>query len=92
VVFYSLPSFEVFLVRSLTRVKRFALPNLILGEDVVPETLNPSVETLLEHSNRAILNRKESEELAARLIRELAEPLDNCSTLFRIILSSVSIK
>jgi lipid-A-disaccharide synthase len=92
VVFYSLPSFEVFLVRSLTRVKRFALPNLILGDDVVPETLNPSVETLLEHSNRAILNRKESEELAARLIRELAEPLDNCSTLFRIILSSVSIK
>jgi lipid-A-disaccharide synthase len=87
VVFYSLPSFEVFLIRSLTRVKRFALPNLILGEDVVPEILNPSVETLLEHSNRAIPNRNESEELAMKLIQELAAPLDNRSTLFRLILS-----
>jgi lipid-A-disaccharide synthase len=88
VVFYSLPSFEVFLVRSLTRVKRFALPNLILGEYVVPELLNPSVEDLVESAKSIAEKLMESRELAIRLRKHLA-PLDNRSTLFRIILSSV---
>ena len=87
VVFYCLPHLEVFLIRLLTRVNLFALPNLVLGEYVIPELLNPSVEDLVERAESIVQKPKSSRELAIRLRNNLATPLDNRSTLFRLILS-----
>lgn len=71
VVFYSLPRLEVALIRMLARVKHFALPNVILAEDVVPELLNPSREDLVEEAESAIQKPEKSRELAIRLRKEL---------------------
>lgn len=71
VVFYSLPRAEVTLIRLLARVKRFALPNVILAEDAVPELLNPSVGNLVEEAESAIQKPEKSRELAVKLRREL---------------------
>ena len=71
VVFYSLPRLEVALIRMLARVKRFALPNLILGEYAVPELLNPSVENLVEEAQTILQKSERSRELAIRLRNEL---------------------
>ncbi len=71
VVFYSLPRLEVALIRTLARVKRFALPNVILAEDAVPELLNPSVVDLVEEAESAIEKPERSREIAIRLRKEL---------------------
>lgn len=71
VVFYSLPRAEATLMRLLTRVKRFALPNVILAEDAVPELLNPSVGNLVEEAESAIEKPERSREIAIRLRKEL---------------------
>ncbi|MBN2378203.1 hypothetical protein JXM67_00155 [candidate division WOR-3 bacterium] len=73
-VFYTMPGFEVALARTLTHVRHFALPNIILGERRVPELLNPSVESLLEAALN--LSREEGRKLATRLRTELSAPID----------------
>ncbi len=85
VVFYSLSGLEMTLIKSLTRVRLFALPNIILTKRVVPELLNPSVDELLEHGQRTICRRKESCDIAKELHLALT-PLDNTSSFFRLIL------
>jgi len=71
VVFYSLPRLEVALIRMLARVKHFALPNVIIAEDAVPELLNPHVGDLVEEAKSTICKSKEARELAIRLRKEL---------------------
>jgi len=87
VVFYSLPRLEKALVRTLTRVRRFALPNVILERDAVPELLNPGADELVQAVEGALAQPQGFAALASRLREELAPPLDNSKSLFRIILS-----
>ncbi len=75
VVFYCLPRIEVALARTLTKVERFALPNLILGEDAVTELLNPSLDELVSVAEETMHRRDEHMGIALRLHNQL-QPLD----------------
>jgi len=90
VVFYSLPRLEVALIRMLARVKHFALPNVIIAEDAVPELLNPSVGDLVEKAKSTICKSKEARELAIKLRKKLSTPLDNFKTLLSILQQATS--
>jgi len=76
VVFYNMSGFEVGLARLLTRVKHFALPNIIVGAEVVPELLNPSVEALIDAARIQIKAGRLVEVLTQRLRAELRAPVD----------------
>ncbi|MBD3286326.1 hypothetical protein GF359_07245 [candidate division WOR-3 bacterium] len=76
VAFYNMSRLEVALVRLLTRVRRFALPNVILDEKVIPEYLNPSAEVLVNAALVQIEAQPFSETLARRLRTELGGSVD----------------
>ncbi len=71
IVFYTMPAVEVFLAKVLSKVKYFALPNIILNADRVSEFLNPTVKYLFESGCKVIDEQKSAVELAEILRREL---------------------
>ena len=70
VVSYRLSGFTYWLIRRLARVRAVALPNLLLGEFVVPELLQ--AEATADNLAQATLNLLDEPALRGRLIRRFA--------------------
>ncbi len=76
IVFYSMPRLELALARTLTRVKHFALPNLVMGKEVVAERINPTTHDLMTLAKQIISCRQSGYDLGKRIQSELT-PLTN---------------
>lgn len=89
VVFYTLSAPELALAKALTNAKHFALPNIILSEEAVPELLNPSVRDLVKKAAGLISFSSGIPDISTRLNLALT-PLDKSVSFLRVILNRES--
>lgn len=76
IVFYSMPGLELALAKALTGIKHFALPNLVMGKEVVTERINPLVPDLIELAKQILSKRQSGADLREFIKSELT-PLTN---------------
>jgi lipid-A-disaccharide synthase len=85
IVFYSMPRVEIALARTFTRVKHFALANLVMGKEVVTEIINPTTYDLMSLASKAIFHPHLYHDLGRRIQSELT-PLTNESLSLELLL------
>ncbi len=85
IVFYCMPGLELALARVLTRVRCFALPNLVMGRNVVIERINPKKPDLVALSQQMLSEERSGCGLGELIHSELT-PLTNGSLSLELLL------
>lgn len=94
VVSYHLDAVSKFFARIFVRIPYFALPNIIAGESVVPEYLNPDQGQLISQISRLLDECDYRQMVIAKLeaVRKKLEPAGATDRLARLIVTLVSRK
>lgn len=76
VVCYHLPWVSRFVARSFVRVKHFSIPNLVLGERIVPEFIEPAADEIFKSVCRLIADGDSRQQMIAGLkkVKDLLGP------------------